>query len=405
MCKAGGGANRCLPHNPVSKFVVKVVTTKTKANPDMVESTLSELNKEGKNLPSPSPETVKTWVETEKFSTQYDPELSEHDRKIQLNRLERADTENVSGGHFHAWKNLHNSVRSRMAQKVAATGLLIGMSASLVGCFATGGDGDPNSNGTPPPSPSSSSSAPISAGAGIGTGEKIATPDGGTYETVTVNPEAEIYNFNNGNGLPPELAAAGYTEEDGDASQRFVANYLVEEFMDSKALETGDDGYRQWYAETAPSYFGDNILGDPAIVNPSNTGIVMGNFEGKTVIPNLIHDGTPREKSLQLNLQSVTAYDTPIGTTFKYDISYEADYRVDDASAANFAATLTNVTPQEFLNSPHATDKVKDGTGENVFKIYGNASIAVIKDSNNNWKIVGYNTQTDFDSTDFASGY
>jgi hypothetical protein len=393
MCALGGGNNRCLHHNPVSKFVVKVVTVRAKAPEKLVNSTLVELSKEGKKLPSPAPEVVKNWVETERFAAQYDPQLSEHDRKIQLNRLDRAETENVSGGHFHAWKNLHNAVRSKMTQKIAAAGLLVGMSVSLVGCFANG-----NANNDQPVVPPN---APSSYGMVVGSGEKVET-EAGVYEKITVNEDAPIYVYNNGYGHPEYISSAGWSEEDGASGQRAAVDYMVKEFVDSTALNGGDAAYQEWYNTSAKKYYSDTLYQDPSMSSGEGS-VVLGNYNGNSM-PNLIHDGTPREKTLDLKLAGVSSYDDGEGVKgLRYGFSFNAEYRVNDKEATNFASKLLNKSPEEFLNSPSAKDSVKDGTGENVYGAKGQANIVLVKNANNEWKILGFQAITEYDTSNFAT--
>lgn len=395
MCALGGGDHRCLTHNPISKFVVKVVTVRTNADESLVSKTLGELNKEGKKLPSPEPEAVKTWIDTEKFAAQYDPKLSEHDRKIQMNRLDRAETENVSGGHFHAWKNLQGAVRSKMSQKIAAAGLLVGMSVSLVGCFAVGGGNKAEEYSDVPPN------APTSISQIIGSGEKVETPSG-AYEKITLNENAPVYSYNNGQGHPEYVSSAGWTEEDGTAGQRAAVDYMVKEFVDSNALNGGDAAYQEWYANSAKKYFADTLYQDPAM--KSGEGIVvLGNYNGNAM-PNLIHDGTPREKTLDLEVVGVSTFDDEAGTKgLRYSFHYNSEYRVNDTEATAFASKLLNKSPEDFLNSPTAKESLKDGAGENVYVAKGQANIVLTKDANNEWKIIGFQAITEYDTSDFAT--
>lgn len=409
MCALGGGTNRCLHHNPISKFVCKVTVTKTKAPEKLVTSTLVELSKEGKSLPAPSPEAVQSWIDTEKFSTQYDPKLSEHDRKIQLNRLERAETENVTGGHFHAWKNLHSAVRSKLAKKLAAGGLVVGMSFSLVGCIASG-----NNNDHAPVTPSHSVSAPATTapaeaplGEGIiGSGKQVKASDGSTYESISIDPNAPIYKFNNGQGLSPAMKSAGYTESDGQASQKFVANYMVKEFVDSTALETKDAGFQQWVGTTGRDYFSPDVY-NQLTSNPQSAGqVVLGDLGSMKTMPNLLHDGKAREKSLNMALTEVAPFSNDRGDKgIKYSVQYTATYRLSDKEAANFASKLSGgqMTAEQFLQSAKAQPSVKDGKGETTYTATGTADIVVNKDSSGDWKITGMMSKTNFDVSAFVN--
>ena len=409
MCKPGGGANRCLAHNPVSKFVVKVTTVETKAPEELVEKTLVDLSKEGKNLPSPAPEAVKNWIDTQKFSTQYNPELSEHDRKIQLNRLERAETENVNGSHFHAWKNVGKAVRTKLAQKVAAGGLLVGMSVSLVGCFNNSGQhvqDEPVMPSTSASAHATPSAAPTADALGngiVGSGQQVKAPDGSNYETISIDPNAPIYKFNNGQGLPPDLASAGYTLADGDASQKFVANYMVKEFVDSSALETKDAGFNQWYQTKAANYFTPKVYQEIG-ANPTQGQVVLGDLGGTNTMPNLLHDGKPREKSLDLQVSNVQPYSDAQGNKgITYSVNYTAEYRLTDSEAAAFAASHLNMTPDQFLNSNMAKDSLKDGKGENLYEATGTANLVVSKDASGSWKMIGFSSKTNYNLDNFVN--
>ena len=123
MCQPKSkGGKRCLVHSTTSKFVVRVARVKTNADEETIRATLSELAREGKGLPAPATEDVQNWVEKKRFATQFDPSLDDHERRIQLKQLERASeevAEGVSGGHFHAWKNLVKSVKARVGRPLA----------------------------------------------------------------------------------------------------------------------------------------------------------------------------------------------------------------------------------------------------------------------------------------------
>jgi hypothetical protein len=279
-----------------------------------------------------------------------------------------------------------------MAQKLAAGGLLVGMSVSLVGCFANGGGNDNQ--------PVVPTNAPTSIGMVIGSGEKVKTATG-TYETITIDKNSPVYTFNNGEGNPDYMAKAGWTEADGKASQKLVADYLVQEFVDSSALETGDKGYQDWHKKSASKYYSGEIYKQLGETPDSN--VVLGNFAGANKIPALIHDDTPREKELNLNVTGFMPYSDANGVKgIEYTVEYDAAYRVSDANATSFAASHLGKTPEEFLKSPAAKDSLKDGKGENIYRAKGLANIVVGKDSKGQWHIIGFQATTEYDSSNFT---
>lgn len=348
MRRVGGGRNRSLAHDPASAhnsaggYLVKAVTSKTKT------------------------ETETNWT---------------RGKKTQV-------------------------ARSKVAQSLVAGGLLVGVSLSMVACSAESGETNAISpSGSPTSTDVSSSAATAKSGDygdAIGSGEKVDTPTG-AYETISLNPNADIYKYNNGDGNPAAIEAAGWTEEDGTAGQKLITDYLVREFLDSSALETGDEGFRQWYETQAAGYYSPSVYEQLGQMGGSSNAVV-GNFAGVRGVPNLIHDGSPRVKRLSLKLDAVTPYessDTGV-RAINYAVQYSADYRVDDASAATFAGGTMGQTGEQFLDGMLAKPQLRDGTGENVYRAYGTVYAVVGKDVKNQWKIIGFESSTDYDASDFT---
>ena len=240
-------------------------------------------------------------------------------------------------------------------------------------------------------------SVPAPYGQAVGSGQKVESPTG-TYETITLNKDAPVYTYAT---HPEYIASAGWTAEDGAAGQRAAVDYMVKEFVDSKALNGGDAAYQEWYKTSAKKYFADSLYQDPAM--QSGEGIVvLGNYNGNAM-PNLINDGTPREKTLDLEVLGVSAYDDEAGVKgLRYSFNYTSEYRVNDTEATVFASKLTGKSPEEFLNSPVAKDSLKDGKGENVYVAKGQANVVLAKGTKNEWEIIGFQAITEYDTSDFA---
>lgn len=401
MCKLGGGdENRCLKHHPVTKFVVKIVAVRTKADNETIDDSIKVLNKEGRNAPSPEPAVVESWIETEKFKAQYDPDLSEHDRKIQMNRLNGASPEKVKGNHFHVWKNLEKAVRTKMAQRIAAAGLVVGMSVSLVGCFANGSNN--NEPFAPTNSPVTNSApetneAPTVYGHVVGTGKQIKMPDG-SYETITLDKNSPAYEYNGGQGNPDYMKEEGWSEKDGIAAQHKAVNYMVEEYVDSTTLEGGAKDYKKWYETTAKKYFASDVYKEPGIKDGS-AQVILGNATTKNGMPTLIHDGTPRQKNLDVSVYGFGPYTDEEGYKgVQFTIEYTAEYRVDDVNAAKFVGLHRGMSGDEFLKSGKANDALKDGVGENTYLASGKANIVLDKDKSGEFKIIGFSAESQFDT-------
>jgi hypothetical protein len=277
-------------------------------------------------------------------------------------------------------------------KKIAVASLLVGMSVSLVGCIAS-------SSGPITDPPVTNSAAPTSSSQIKGSGEKVNTGSG-TYEKITLNPDAPAYQFSTIHADTPEMKEIGWSMKDGTAGQRAAVDYVTKEFIDSTALEGDDAAYQAWYANSAPKYYSESVL--PQLkTSPGETKIILGNFGTNKFMPNLIHDGTPRAKTLDLKVTGFVA--VPSYNGVEYSIEYDAAYRVDDANAAKFVGLHTGLSGEEVLQSKYAKDILKDGTGENLYHAKGFANVIVTKDAGGQMKLIGFSSKADFDTTDFAN--
>jgi hypothetical protein len=262
-------------------------------------------------------------------------------------------------------------------------------SLALAGCGAIASVSGPNA---------SANAAVASYGHVIGSGEKVQS-ELGSYERITADPSVPLHT----NGESPALMTeAGFTAQDGTDSQRYAIDYMVREFIDSSALNGGDKAYQDWFATTAPKYFPESVLKEEALKSGTGTALI-GNNNG-TGVPNLIHDGSPRVKNVDLNVTGYRPFNDesgkPIGV--KYSIQYKADYRVDDKNAAELAAKYGKMSVADFLASTNANPKLKDNTGENVFSASGNVNFYVGKNEQGVWKVNGLEAEANFDTSDFV---
>lgn len=277
-----------------------------------------------------------------------------------------------------------------VSKRIGTVGFLFGMSVSLVGCMATSG---PIENQSVP------TNAPTSASQIQGSGEKVDT-GAGTYEKITLSPDAPVYQFSTIHADTPEMKEIGWSVEDGMAGQRAAVDYVTKEFIDSTALEGDNAAYQEWYANSAPKYYSEAVLPQLAS-NPEETKIILGNFGANKFMPNLIHDGNPRVKTLDLKVTGFAA--VPSYNGVEYSIEYDAAYRVDDANAAKFVGSHVGLSGEAFTQSKYAKDSLKDGTGENLYRGKGYANVIVAKDANGQMKLTGFSSKADFDTTDFAN--
>lgn len=235
----------------------------------------------------------------------------------------------------------------------------------------------------------------------VGSGETVTTPSG-IYEKISLSGNSPIYQYATALHQPE----SGWTIEEATAGQKLAVDYLVQEFLDSTALEGGDGEFQQWHAATAAKFFSDSVLGE-TIQNPGENKIILGNFGTNKLMPALIHDGAPRVKDVRITEVAAVykPWETAAGLTQQdmlYNIDFEAGYRVDDANGAAFVGQHVGMTGEQVLASQYATDKLKDGSGENVYRAKGYANLVVTREPGG-MKIIGFESKADFDTRDFAN--
>jgi hypothetical protein len=256
-----------------------------------------------------------------------------------------------------------------------------------------------------------------SYGDAVGSGEMVTTPSG-TYEKIKLSEKDPAYEYK---PLAHE-DSWGWTVLEATAAQKLAVDYMTQEFLDSTALEGGDSEFSSWHAATSKNYYSESILAQTT-QNPGETKLILGNFGANKFIPALIHDRSPRVKNLDLDVagsgfvdengnsvdevdQNGNLIDKTIGsgivTYTKFSISFKAGYRVDDVNGAAFVGQQVGMTGDEVLTSKYATDKLKDGSGENVYRAEGYANVVEAKEPGG-LRIIGFESAADFDTRDFAN--
>lgn len=278
---------------------------------------------------------------------------------------------------------------TRRTKTIALSGLLTALALTVSGCSML-----PNQAGT------EVAEAAPSYGDVVGSGEMVTTPSG-TYEKIILSENSPAYEY------AAELhdRSSGWTVEEAIAGQKLAVDYVTQEFLDSTALEGGDAEFRRWHDVAGKKYFSESVIGETSR-NPGETKIILGNFGANNFIPALIHDGSPRVKDVQLDPPAAVykPWETGAGLAqdMQYSIQFDAGYRVDDVNGAAFVGKQVGMTGDKVLTSKYATDRLKDGTGENVYRAKGYANVVVTK-APGGMKIVGFESKADFDTRDFAN--
>lgn len=392
MCQPKSeGGKRCLKHAKLSNFSERVVKVKTGADDAIINATMRELNKEGKNLPEVSAEDAKNFIEVKRFATEFDPELDAHERKIQLNQLEKAKVEvenGVAGGHMHAWKNLLARVGDKLKQlKKPLLGLSMAgvLAVSISGC--AGVTPDKGENGHPTPSHTSSQTVDTTEYGDVIAYKKV-TDSKGTYEQTTIAPDAEILKYNAAI-VDGSAGAAGFDEARITSAQAYVAKFVSEQTLDSIALDNDAQGWSKWKKDVSTEY-----------VEPSQTTAILDEpdtkYDRSIVIlndpdnsfPDTIRDGKPRLTSSKSTLTKITgSTDNVVGNYLYLEGNSTVEYRVNDAAAQKNLLELNKGVTKEQLKEAHP--EFFDGK-ENQLEVKVSWSYAVIP-YDKDWKIGGYN--------------
>lgn len=397
MCQAKDkGGKRCLAHSSVTKFVKRMVTVKTGASEQLVNETVKELSKEGKKLEAPKNSEVANWLDTKRFATEIDPDLNEHERKIQLNQIDRAQEEvkqGVTGGAWHTWKNLRKRVIEKMknARKtVLAIGLTGALAFGMGGCFSTA----PDSNGTikPPTTTSAPAVDNVTYGDLItmkdANGKPVTVNDEfGDYTRITINPKDDSMRLN-ADTLDPSVRQAGWNTKDVLAGQQWVSTFVAEEGIDSGAVDT-PNGWEAWKTTTANEKIAPEWV-DAVVNSPTDGGdrssVILNN--NNSSFPVLTRDGSTRIDKSKVTVTKVSGATLDDGTPILV-VSGVANtkYRTTNENIINaFMKVNPEATREQIIDLYPAFAKEGDSKFDTTFNfLYG-----IRQDGNGGWLLTGF---------------
>jgi hypothetical protein len=395
MCQPKSeGGKRCLKHAKLSQFSTRVVKLKTEADDATISSTMRELSREGKNLPDVSPAEALNFIEVKRFATQFDPELDAHERKIQLNQLEKAADEvkdGVSGGHMHAWKNL----LTRVGKKVKKAFIPLALTGAVM--FGAAGCAQPSDHHTVAPT-GTSTSQPVTSGTAYGDSIVIGkvTDALGTYENTGINPKDAIMTKVDPSIVAPSVAANGFTPADTLSAQQYVATFIASQGLDSNAVDLPEStGWNVWEKNEASKYIYAPLKSElltPTATDKSDRSIIINNNQNG-VYPPLVRDGKPRLSNTTIGANAISGGSDPKAGKYLYlEGTAIADYRVSQKNSIAWLlknnpkyteATLKAARPDLFANS------------EDDFQTTLTWKYAVVKDGAS-WKIAGFDNTWEY---------
>lgn len=299
------GGRRCAIHMKGSNAACLHAERSTGANKKEVKEAFKDLRREGKELelPAPPPEVVRAFAEMQRFSANFDPELTEHDRKIIGNAWNRTSNaveqgETPDGATFHAWQNLRSEVMRRLAMqksRLMAIGISGALSLGMTACsYAGGADFTPEPSHTPivtapvspTPAPEPSPASQYDA-YGIGATGPLQTDVHGQWRQAQLSEDAPAAQFDK--NKYGETVWESYTEEEVAEAQKLMAEFLVTHYLDGVSAFDSSEAARQAQLDNTIDFVSDewheawteDVLGnDPsAAVNPASTVVTSRGYE------------------------------------------------------------------------------------------------------------------------------
>ena len=368
MCqtKAEGG-KRCAAHMSGSTATVTMASIIADVEEPVVKKVFTSLRKEGKKLPSPTPEEVYALSENNAMMAKFDPSIPDNRRKKLVEKWENAKSESPDGGTFHAWR--HTLAETfRRGRKIFSA---VGIAGALVftsSCASSGAlsptptdTASPSSisqTATPSAIPTATATATPTLAAGI-IAKGVANDGKGDYLQTTIADTDPAMQYNP--ALADDAAKAHYSEADLAEAQKVTVKFIAEEVIDSTL--NGGGNVDNWWAAHKDQ------------IHPLNQDMMLSELKaGKDNVAreswmatkpgySYVHGAdTPRVQSRTI---------TPIGLRY-----VESD-------------TLQGVMLDTQISY---SMKVTGGTHTGIQTTTANASYAVAKDpADGKWKIAGYN--------------
>jgi hypothetical protein len=395
MCQTRAqGGRRCLKHAGASVAEVHFSWAKTGVDKNTIYATLKELNKEGRKLEAPELAEVKAFLKKEEFVVKHDPDLSERDRKLILKNLAKANDEaekqSVSGGAFHAWKNVFSKTVEKMKKPLVAAGLVGVLAFSMAGCSSGSLNNGPDGTNVPSPS-SSSSSAPVVCSTedpgpyGDVVAKEKVTDEFGDYCHTTIDPNSDALKYDPAKVDLASLEANGFTEEDAKEAQVTAVTVYSEKILDNSRLDNYSQGAKEWLAENesfiVPKWrqaFSDNVDAGENGTGLSRSGIIVTD-----ILPSpLTRDGGPRALTTNIAVNKIYAVE---GKVLVVDMASTSVYKADDAPIVEAVVKNNDSITEDSLKV--SNPELFDGTNDSILTLDAKTLLAF--DAGNNKQISG----------------
>lgn len=270
------------------------------------------------------------------------------------------------------------------------TGAAIVLSAAtLAGCAGAGSSTAPTASvASATPTPTAEpvvdlGDAVIQTGAD---GKPVVITDAaGSYQKITINPEAAVFALDPST-FDETVKAADWSDEDVLSAQQWFMTFLAEQGIDSIAVD-GLTGWEEWKATKATEFVApewSTMYESADQANNQNYFIVNNPGYG---VPTLIRDGMPRVSGVAVSLDTVRSFELDGTNRLAFEGVATVDYRVTDAERTAALQRLDpGATDDEIAaQSPGAADGMDED-----YKVEFIYEYAVRRDDAGGWLIIGY---------------
>ena len=380
MCKPsimpdGSAGKRCLRHASGSKQQIQFTWAKTGVDKENIYAILKQLNKEGRKLDAPELAEVKEFLNKEEFKVKLDPYLSDRDRKMILKNLdkarEEAEAQGVTGGAFHAWKNVFKETVAKMKKPLVAMGLAGVLLAGLSGC--SGSLDTPDKTNVPEPTGTVACSTENPGEYGDVVALEEVTDEYGTYCRTTIDPASTALIFD-ADKADSSLATYGFTNEDASAAQKTAVTLFSEQVLDSTRLDNYSTSAKEWLAENdsfiLPKWRESFV--NAVDTAPNGTGLSTTGMLVTDIMPTpLARNGGPRAQGTNISVTKVFATDN---NQLAVQIESSSIYSATDTSIVK--SVIKNNASLDEISIKASNPELFDGLDDSVLTLNTNTLIA-----------------------------
>ena len=350
------------------------------------------LGRKRKNLPEFSLEEAQIAIKVKRFAPELNPGPNTQERGIPRVQLERTceDVANeVSGAHWHLWKNFPHRDKQKMRRPLAALGIATALSFALAACV---GGVEPKNHTSAPKASQSASAAPA---VGNVLGDAIVlgkvTDSFGTYESTTIDPKSGPMQYDP-TKIDQSAFDKGFTKESIHSAQQYIVKFVSEQGLDSPAVDQQNTGWDDWKNKAASKYLlpsqSASILN---AVPPGFDRSLVVIDDPNNAVPQLVRDGKPRIANQTTVITKISGLnDSSVGNYLWIEGKSIVNYRVSDAEAQKSIMANKNNAGKTSADVKAEHPEFFDGK-ENVMFTTFTWVYAVVKDAQGNWKIGGFN--------------